>query len=130
MAPILFLFLLSKTEFAESESLVKEYDRNNIKMIELHQALKILSMGMCYLPQAKQILIDRKEGFKTYTYILGSHALSNLDDGAFPFVTQDEVTQGATVILLEGDHLKKSRSLFQLWQEFGGSLSFVFLVIE
>jgi hypothetical protein len=34
MAPVLFLFLM--TAFAES--LEKEYDRNNIKKIELHRA--------------------------------------------------------------------------------------------
>jgi hypothetical protein len=34
MAPVLFLFLM--TAFAES--LDKEYDRNNIKKIDLHQA--------------------------------------------------------------------------------------------
>jgi hypothetical protein len=61
MAPVLFLFLM--TAFAES--LEKEYDRNNIKKIELHRASdKDFINGNAILTKShkpKTILVDGKE---------------------------------------------------------------------
>ena len=101
MAPVLFLFLM--TAFAES--LEKEYDRNNIKKIELHWAsdkdfdnwnaiLKSHKPNQCSSTGRKEPKLTNWEAM-LFLYV---------DDGAFPFATREEMTQGATVIF---DHFAR-----------------------
>ena len=101
MAPVLFLFLM--TAFAES--LEKEYDRNNIKKIELHRASdEDLISGNAILKSHKPKQYSSTGRNEPKLKYWEAMLFLYVDDGAFPFATREEMTQGATVIF---DHFAR-----------------------
>jgi len=90
---------------AFAKLLEKEYDRNNIKKIELHWASEedfVNGNVILKEPQAKTLLVNGKEWTKSYNW--EAMLFLYVDNGAFPFATREEMTQGATVIF---DHFAR-----------------------
>jgi len=84
----------------------------------LEHLTKILSMGTRYLRATSQNNTRRWEGMNQILH-LGSLLFLYVDNGAFPFATREEMTQGVTVIF---DQFARFRLEMQLGYKKDGKI--------